>query len=146
MGKALDGDKSADVALKPGDVVSIQQLAGWQDIGSSVTITGEVEHAGSYAIQTGERLSSVLKRAGGFRTDAYPYAAVLQRAQVRQQNEQARKQMIRQIEDTPVLVRQGTIGTQTARYSKVTRDAAARDSREPSQSSRQWTADDQHLF
>ena len=81
--KALDGDKSADVALKPGDVVSIQQLAGWQDIGSSVTISGEVEHAGGYAIQTGERLSSVLKRAGGFRADAYPPAAVLERAQVR---------------------------------------------------------------
>jgi len=30
--KALDGDKSADVALKPGDVVSIRRLAGWQDI------------------------------------------------------------------------------------------------------------------
>ena len=45
--KALDGDKNADVALNPGDVVSIRQLAGWQDIGSSVTITGEVEHAGS---------------------------------------------------------------------------------------------------
>ena len=26
--KALDGDKSADVALKPGDVVSIEQLGG----------------------------------------------------------------------------------------------------------------------
>ena len=40
--KALDGDKSADVVLKPGDVVSIEQISGWQDIGSSVTINGEV--------------------------------------------------------------------------------------------------------
>ena len=31
--KALEGDKNADVALKPGDVVGIRQLAGWQDIG-----------------------------------------------------------------------------------------------------------------
>ena len=99
--KALDGDKSADVALKPGDVVSIRQLAGWQDIGSSVTISGEVEHAGSYAIQPGERLSSVLKRAGGFREDAYPPAAVLERAQVRLLAEQARQQMIQRIENTP---------------------------------------------
>ena len=52
------------MALSPGDVVSIQQLAGWQDIGSSVTISGEVEHAGSYPIQTGERLSSVLSAGG----------------------------------------------------------------------------------
>jgi protein involved in polysaccharide export with SLBB domain len=114
IGKALDGDKSADVPLSPGDVVSIQQLAGWQDIGSSVTIEGEVEHAGSYPIQTGERLSSVLMRAGGFRADAYPPAAVLERAQVRLLAEQARMQMIRQIEDTPAQVKQGAIGAQTA--------------------------------
>ncbi len=100
--KALDGDKNADVPLKPGDVVSIRTLAGWQDIGATVTIQGEVEHAGSYGIQDGERLSDVLKRAGGFRKDAYPYAAVFERVQVRELNEQARSAMIRRIEETPV--------------------------------------------
>jgi protein involved in polysaccharide export with SLBB domain len=114
IGKAFDGDKSADVPLNPGDVVSIQQLAGWQDIGSSVTISGEVEHAGGYPIQTGERLSSVLMQAGGFRADAYPPAAVLERAQVRLLAEQARLQMIRQIEDTPAQVKQGALAVQTA--------------------------------
>ena len=79
-----------------------------------MTIRGEVEHAGSYPIQTGERLSSVLMRAGGFRADAYPPAAVLERAQVRLLAEQARLQMIRQVEDTPTQVRQGAIGGQTA--------------------------------
>ncbi len=103
--KALDGDTSADVALKPGDVVSIRQLAGWQDIGASVTVSGEVEHAGSYGIEDGERLSSVLKRAGGFRADAYPPAAVLERVQVRQLAEQARQQMIQRIESTPIDVK-----------------------------------------
>jgi len=112
--KALDGDKAADVALKPGDAVSIRQLAGWQDIGASVTITGEVEHAGSYAIETGERLSSVVKRAGGFREDAYPPAAVLEREQVRVLAEQARQQMIQQIENTPPEVKPGVIGAQAA--------------------------------
>ena len=110
--KALDGDKSADVVLKPGDVVSIEQISGWQDIGSSVTISGEVEHAGGYAIQTGERLSSVLKRAGGLREDAYPPAAVLERVQVRLLAEQARQQMIQQIESTPTQVKQGLIPSQ----------------------------------
>jgi protein involved in polysaccharide export with SLBB domain len=107
--KALEGDEKADAALSPGDAVSIRQLAGWEDIGSSVKITGEVEHVGDYAIESGERLSSVLKRAGGFRNDAYPYAAVLQRVQVREQNELARQQMIRRIEDTPVGVSPGTM-------------------------------------
>jgi protein involved in polysaccharide export with SLBB domain len=110
--KALDGDKNADVALKPGNVVSIRQLAGWQDIGASVTINGEVEHAGSYGIEQGERLSSVLKRAGGFREDAYPVAAVLERVQVRELGEQARQQMIQRIETTPVSFKPGAMSTQ----------------------------------
>lgn len=102
--KALDGDRNSDVVLKPGDVVSVRALAGWQDIGATVTLRGEIEHAGSYGIQAGERLSAVLKRAGGFRKDAYPYAAVLERTQVRELNEQARQEMIRRIEQTPVAV------------------------------------------
>jgi protein involved in polysaccharide export with SLBB domain len=110
--KALDGDKNADVALKPGDVVSIRRLEGWQDIGASVTINGEVDHAGSYGIEQGERLSSVLKRAGGFRESAYPAAAVLERVQVREIGEQSRLQMIQRIEATPVDFRAGTLSAQ----------------------------------
>ena len=112
--KSLDGDKTADVVLKPGDVVSIRRLSGWQDIGASVTINGEVEHPGSYGIEDGERLSSVLKRAGGFREDAYPPAAVLETVQVRELDEQARQQMILRIENTPVEARSGTMTTEAA--------------------------------
>ncbi len=110
--KALDGDKSADVPLKPGDIVNIRQLSGWQDIGGSVTLTGEVGHTGSYGIVDGERLSSVLKRAGGFQQDAYPYAAVLERVQVRQLGEQARQQMIQRIESTPLEVKSNPLAQQ----------------------------------
>ena len=107
--KAIDGDKSADTLLKPGDVLSVRQLTGWRDIGETVTITGEVEHPGGYGIEEGERLSSVLKRTGGFRADAYPYAAVMERVQVRDLNEQARQQMIRRIQETPVVVGPGAM-------------------------------------
>jgi protein involved in polysaccharide export with SLBB domain len=102
--KVLDGDKSADVALKPGDALSVRRLSGWQDIGAAVVISGEVEHAGNYGIENGERLSSLLRRAGGFRSDAFPYAAILERVQVRELNNQARQEMIRRVEDTPVEV------------------------------------------
>jgi protein involved in polysaccharide export with SLBB domain len=108
----LDGASKSDVLLKPGDVVSVRQLAGWQDIGSSVSIEGEVEHAGSYGIEPGERLSSVLKRAGGFRDSAFPAAAVLERVQVRALAEQARQEMIQRLESTPVDVRVGVLPSQ----------------------------------
>ncbi len=110
--RALNGDKGADVLLQPGDVVSIRQLAGWQDIGASITINGEVEHAGSYGIATGERLSSVIQRAGGFRESSYPAGAVLERAQVRELGERARQEMIRRIETTPISFTPGVLSSQ----------------------------------
>jgi len=110
--KAIEGDKAADVPLKPGDVVSIRQLAGWQDVGASITLTGEVEHPGNYGIEQGERLSSVIKRAGGFREGAYPTAAVLNRVQVRELGEQARQELIRRLEVTPVNFRPGAMSAQ----------------------------------
>jgi protein involved in polysaccharide export with SLBB domain len=86
------------VALHDGDVLTIRRIGGWDDIGAGVTISGEVLHPGKYGIREGERLSSVLKRAGGLRTTAYPYGAVLERVQVKELGEKARQDMIRRLE------------------------------------------------
>lgn len=101
IGRAVEGaDAAADVILKPGDVLTIFQMAGWSDIGASVTLAGEVAYPGTYGIQEGERLSSVLKRAGSFRAAAYPTGAYLTRVQVRDFQEKSRDELIRQIETT----------------------------------------------
>jgi protein involved in polysaccharide export with SLBB domain len=101
IGAAVNSPGSSeDVALKPGDVLTIHQISGWNDIGSSVTLEGEVTFPGPYGIQEGERLSSVLKRAGGFRTTAYPTGAVLVRNQVKELEDKSRNELIHQIETT----------------------------------------------
>ena len=91
-------DRTADVPLKPGDILTVHQITGWNDIGASVLIEGEAAHPGSYGFQQGERLSSVLRRAGGLRDTAYPTGAVLLRDQVRDLEEKSRAELIRQIE------------------------------------------------
>jgi protein involved in polysaccharide export with SLBB domain len=95
-----NGNSNADVLLKPGDVLTIHQMSGWNDIGSSVNLEGEVTYSGPYGIQEGERLSSVLKRAGGFRPTAYPAGAVLIRKQVQELEDKSRHELIHQIETT----------------------------------------------
>jgi protein involved in polysaccharide export with SLBB domain len=103
IGKAVnDMDANADVLLKPGDVLTVHQVSGWEDIGASVTLMGEVTYPGTYGLQAGERLSSVLLRAGGFRATAYPDGAVLVRRQVKELEEKSRAELIRQIETSSV--------------------------------------------
>ena len=106
IGAAVNGSNpGADVSLKPGDILTIHQITGWNEIGESVTIVGQVRFPGTYGFQEGERLSSVLRRAGGFRDTAYPTGAVLVRDQVRELEEKSREQLIRQIETSSASAR-----------------------------------------
>ena len=82
IAKALADEPDSDVRMHPGDVLTIRQLAGWNDIGATIAVKGEVAHPGTYGIQEGERLSSIIARAGGFRSDAYPYGVVFERPRV----------------------------------------------------------------
>ena len=96
IGEALSGQPDTDRRLCAGDVLTIRQIAGWKDIGATVKIDGEVVHPGTYGVQEGERLSDVLARAGGLRSDAYPYGAIFERLQVRELEEKNRAQLIAQ--------------------------------------------------
>jgi len=97
IGKAMAGEPDTDVRLHDGDVLTIKEVAGWNDVGASIGVKGEVIHPGTYGIQEGERLSSILQRAGGFRSDAYPYGVIFERKQVRQLEEEDRDQLIKQV-------------------------------------------------
>lgn len=98
IAKALSGDRDANPLLQPGDVLTIHQLSGWRDIGASVTLKGEVLFPGTYGLEDGEKLSMMLRQAGGFRSNAYPEGAFLERTQVRELEEKSRQDLIRRLE------------------------------------------------
>lgn len=83
LASAMTGDPKSDLLLRNGDVLTIPRIPGWDELGSSMTVRGEVQHPGTYGIKPGERLSSLLERSGGFTAEAYPYGAVLMRGEVR---------------------------------------------------------------
>src|SRR5215467_5292795 len=83
LAAALAGTEEQNLILRDGDVLTVPQQNGWNDLSAEVTIRGEIQHPGSYGIRSGERLSSVLERAGGFGPQAYPYGAVFMRREVR---------------------------------------------------------------
>jgi len=98
IGKALLGEADADVRLRDGDVLTIGQISGWQDMGAVIQVNGEVVHPGGYGIQPGERLSSVIARAGGFLPTAYPYGAIFERVSLREMEDKNRSDLIQRMQ------------------------------------------------
>jgi protein involved in polysaccharide export with SLBB domain len=76
----IDGDIStaaASIQLNAFDVVTIRRKAGYT-LPESVKITGQVQYPGPYALSArNERVSSILKRAGGYTADAFVEGAYL---------------------------------------------------------------------
>src|ERR1700723_2471972 len=95
----LRKSSEAATAVPNGDVLTIRELPGWNDLGASIRVQGEVKNPGTYGIRPGEKLSSVLERAGGFQPGAYPYGAVLRRVQVRELEVRNQDQMILRVKD-----------------------------------------------
>ena len=86
-----------NLVLQNGDTLTIRQISGWNDLGSSATVRGEVAHPGNYGIRPGERISSLLARAGGFLPTAYPQGIVFERDEVRRLEEKSKEDLIQRI-------------------------------------------------
>jgi polysaccharide export outer membrane protein len=95
----LTNDASTNTTLNNGDVLSIRQVPGWEDLGAAIMVRGEVVHPGSYGIRPGEKLSSVLSRAGGFGPGAYPYGAVLMRTEVQKLEQRSYGELVQRVRE-----------------------------------------------
>ena len=116
LAAALAGKEDQNLALRDGDVLTVPQQAGWNDIGATVTLRGEVRKPGVYGIRPGEHLSSLLKRAGGLLPTAYPRAAVFERNEVRELQQHSRQELIQRLEQESTVVKTSasTTGTEEA--------------------------------
>ena len=88
LGKAvLQGDEASNVALAPGDVVTVYSQ---KDVRVPVArqtrlvaLEGEVNAPGIYQLQAGETLRTLIGRAGGFTPQAYVYGIDFSREETR---------------------------------------------------------------
>ncbi len=116
LAAALAGKEGQNLPLHDGDVLTVPQQAGWNDIGATVSLRGEVRKPGVYGIAPGERLSSLLQRAGGLLPTACPRAAVFERVEVRELQEKTRQELIQRLEQESTVVKTSasTSGTEEA--------------------------------
>jgi protein involved in polysaccharide export with SLBB domain len=76
------GDQSADIPLQAFDRLSIKQVSGWTEQ-DQVTLKGEVRFPGTYTIQPGETLHSVIDRAGGLTQFSFVEGSVFTRGELK---------------------------------------------------------------
>jgi polysaccharide export outer membrane protein len=80
--KIIAGSKEEDKLLKAYDEVNILKIPGWNRV-ATVEIKGEILYPGVYTIEKGEKISDLIKRAGGLTENAYPFATFFSREKIR---------------------------------------------------------------
>ena len=120
ISEALAGETTSNLPLNNGDVLTIRQLPNWNDLGASISVKGEVRNPGAYGIRPGEKLSSVLARAGGFGPLAYPYGAVLMRREVREVELSSRLEIVRRLKQEQINLKQLPETTPDEKNAKLT--------------------------
>ncbi len=89
-------DAGADFILRPFDQVSVRKMPGYRESGQA-TVSGQVFYAGSYGLSSyTERISDLIKRAGGITPNAYlPGARLVRKLNLTEEMIEARKEMAR---------------------------------------------------
>jgi len=95
--KAMEGDQANNVLLEMNDYLFVRTVPEWQ-LYRTVIVGGEVKYPGMYTITRGERLSSVLERAGGYTNFAHLRGAVFTRERVRQLQQKSLEELAERLE------------------------------------------------
>ncbi|MBI5740369.1 MAG: SLBB domain-containing protein [Nitrospirae bacterium] len=94
---ALANDPGHNLILKPYDRLLVKRMPGWQEQ-QFASVAGEVGFPGKYIIKKGEKLSSLIERAGGYSDGAYLRGAVFTRERVRELQQKSLNEMISRLE------------------------------------------------
>ncbi len=114
----------AAVMLAPGDAVRVNQKFRKVDE-NSVLIIGEVLHPGRYDLLPGDRLSSLLRRAGGLTKEAYPDGAIFSRETERKSEEARFRAAARDLERALAMAMEDEEKAPDTQQLSMARDLAA---------------------
>ena len=93
----LRGDELANLSLTPHDVLNVKEMPQWSGL-ERVEIAGQVRFPGVYPIRRGERLSSLLQRAGGLNDLAFAEGAIFLREELRLREEEQLGELAERLE------------------------------------------------
>ena len=95
--KAIAGETESNIPLKEDDYLFVRSVPEW-DLYKTVTISGEIKFPGTYTIKKGEKLSSLIERAGGYTDKAYLRGTIFTRVRVSEMQQKSLDEMINRLE------------------------------------------------
>ncbi len=96
-------EKAADFLVQRHDEINIRRIPNWYDR-KTITLTGEVKFPGTYVIHSGEKLSSVIQRAGGFTNQAFLYGAIFTRESIKKLQKETLQKELSHLKEQVILV------------------------------------------
>ena len=97
--QALAGDETSNLALEPYDKLLVKRIPDWKKI-RSIKIMGEVLFPGNYFVSKNEKLSTVIRRAGGYTSQAHLRGAVFTRESARKLQQERMDDLRARLEQT----------------------------------------------
>jgi polysaccharide export outer membrane protein len=117
---AIAGVPQDNLLLQKDDVVHIREIPLYaQALERKAYLEGEFLFPGEYSFSEGERLSSLIERAGGLSKEAYPFGAVFQRESVKKVQDRQLKMYMDKLEEDIL-----TLGAQAAETAPDEEEAA----------------------
>ena len=104
LGRAIQGEQRDNLALEPGDIVTVFSQADAQvpldEQSKFVHLEGEFNNAGVYQAESGETLRRIVTRAGGLTPKAYLYGAEFTRESTKTTQQARLDEYIRRLEQS----------------------------------------------
>ena len=98
--KAIEGDLEDNLKLRVDDQVFIRAIPKYKSsLDRKVYLEGEFRFPGEYSFSEGEKISSVIERAGGLTDEAYPYGASFTRESAREIWAARKKEYVDKLEE-----------------------------------------------
>jgi protein involved in polysaccharide export with SLBB domain len=127
--KALNDDPAHNIPLEMNDYLFVRTIPEW-GVYETVTIDGEVRFPGTYTIKKNEKLSSLIKRAGGYTDSAYLRGTVFTRVRVKDIQQKSLALMAAKIERELFAESSSKISTAVSKEEIAARETEAKQKKE----------------
>ncbi len=85
------------------DEIQVKRIPFWNER-KQITLTGEIKFPGTYIIHSGEKLSSVIERAGGYTPEAFLYGAIFTRESIKALQKESLQKGLARLKEQVILI------------------------------------------